>query len=109
MLSKGEKKTYLSQLGYIERNAFDKSFSFDTNPLARYAIFEALSGGGGSDVVSPEGIQEKINSWKLDKLSSFKSELLKSSLKKQSAYLVFVFLIGLVLDLIIESGINAFL
>ena len=108
ILAKGEKKTYLAQLGYVERSAFDEVLK-NCNPLARYAIFEALTGGGGSNVVSPTELVSKIEAWRNgDGLELFKGELLKANLKKFSAYAVFAFLIALVLDLVIESGINAF-
>ena len=108
ILAKGLKKTYMAQLGYVEKGAFDEVLK-NCNPLARYAIFEALSGGGGANVVSPTQLTSKIDAWRNgDGLDLFKGELLNANLKKFSAFGVFAFLIALVLDLVIESGFNAF-
>lgn len=40
-----EKKSYLASLGYLEQQAFYKALP-DSNPLAKYAIFEAMTAGG---------------------------------------------------------------
>lgn len=105
--SMGEKKSYMSQLGYLERDAFDKSLP-QCNPLARYAVFDALSLGGG-DMASPLTAAELVASWKGPQgLSKFSGDLLAANAKKFSAYGVFLFLIALVIDLIVESGRNAF-
>ena len=74
-------------------------------------MFEALA-SGNSDVTSPQIYQDMINSWKSDNggtLKAFEKDLTIAVLKKSSAYLAFSGLIFLVLDLIIESGVNAFL
>lgn len=103
----GAKKSYMAQLGYLEREAFYKTLP-DCNPLALYAAFDAMAGGGG-DLAAPGEAQAMVSRWKTDGLDSFKGDLLKATVKKYSAYVVFAFLIALVLDLIVESGINAFL
>ncbi len=109
ILAKGEKKTYLAQMGYVERKAFEDCLP-GCNPLAIYAVFEAISGGGGAGVASPIDVVQKVKLWReSDGIGNFKNELLKSSIKKNLAFIVFAFLISVVLDLIIESGVNAFL
>lgn len=111
----GTKKSYMSQLGYLERQGFYDCYP-DENPLALCAVFDALSGGGG-DLVAPQTFSATSSNWltrdsagkfTVD-IDQFKVDLLQSSLKKYSAFAVFFLLIALVLDLIVESGINAFL
>ena len=48
MLKKGPKKSYMAQLGYVEREGFNAALPADSNPLVAYAAFEALAKGGGS-------------------------------------------------------------
>ena len=50
-----------------------------------------------------------ITKWKKEGTEAFKYSLFRGNFRKYSAYSVFVFLILLVLDLIIESGTNAFI
>ena len=49
MLKKGPKKSYMAQLGYIEREGFNAAVPADSNPLVVYAAFEALAKGGGAE------------------------------------------------------------
>lgn len=106
----GPKKSFIAKSGYIEREAFDVLFppaSF--NPVASYAVFDALSSGNG-DFVSPEDAEAALARWRGEGgLNSFKTDLTVGLIKKLSSYLVFVGLIALVVDLIVESGLNAFL
>jgi hypothetical protein len=105
--SLAQTKSYMSQLGYLEREAFDKSLP-NCNPVAKYVVFDAASGGGG-DMVAPQTMEEKLVAWRgADGINAFKNDLLISNSKKLSAYAVFAFLILLVLDLVVESGVNAF-
>ena len=48
MLKKGPKKSYMAQLGYVEREGFNAALPSNCNPLVVYAAFEALAKGGGS-------------------------------------------------------------
>jgi hypothetical protein len=107
MLQKGPKKSYMAQVGYLEREGFVASFP-NSNPLAVYAAYSALSKGGG-DLAAPQEVDSMIKKWKAEGLEAFKQDLLAASLRKYSAYIVFGMLIALVIDLIIESGANAFL
>ena len=108
VLSQSDKRTYLSKMGFIELSALRKCLP-DCNPLALYAVFEAISGGGGSAVASPADYRSKIQEWRSNQsLDGFSTELLKAAAKKYSAYLVFGLLVALVVDLVIESGLDAF-
>lgn len=101
-------KSYMSQMGYLEREAFDKSLP-KCNPVAMYAVYDAASGGGG-DLAPPQIVEARVNEWRQPGgIEKFKNDLLSSNLKKLTAFGVFAFLILLVLDLVVESGINAFL
>ena len=100
-------KSYMSQMGYLEREAFDKSLP-KCNPVAMYAVYDAASGGGG-DLAPPQVVEARLKEWRgPGGIEKFKSDLLSANLKKLSAFGVFAFLILLVLDLVVESGINAF-
>lgn len=109
LLSKGDKKTYMSQLGYVEQVALGRSLP-DANPLAMRSLYDAVSGGGGGGVMSPAILTQKLAIYRESGgIEAFKTDLFLSSLKKSSAYVIFVLLIALVFDLVIESGMNAFL
>ena len=109
LLSKGDKKTYMSQLGYVEEVALARALP-DANPLALRSLYDAVSGGGGGGVISPSILTQKLAVYReAGGVEAFKTDLLVSSMKKNSAYLAFLSLIALVFDLIIESGVNAFL
>jgi hypothetical protein len=105
ILQKGEKASYMAQKGYCERNGFVNALE-GCNPLAANAVFEALSGGAG-DLIAPDILSTKMD--QLNSVEDFQSQLRAATLQKLSAYAVFAFLLGLILDLIIESGINAWL
>lgn len=103
----GPKRSYLAQRGLLEREGFVKSLP-NKNPLAVYAVYEALAKGGG-DLASPTEANQFITRWTKEGLEAFKSDLTAATTRKYAAYSVFFFLIAVVLDLIVESGINAFL
>eukprot|EP01040_Poterioochromonas_malhamensis_P000240 gene240-251_t len=104
----GPKRSYLAQRGLLEREGFVKSLP-NKNPLAVYAVYEALAKGGG-DLASPTEANQFITRWKAEGgLDAFKNDLTAATTRKYAAYSVFFFLIAVVLDLIVESGINAFL
>ena len=101
-------KSYMSQMGYLEREAFDKSLP-KCNPVAMYAVYDAASGGGG-DLAPPQVVEARVREWRgPGGIEKFKNDLLSANLKKLAAFGVFAFLILLVFDLVIESGMNAFL
>jgi hypothetical protein len=105
--AKGKKTSYMAQCGYLERQGFTDCLP-DCNPLAVNAAYEAISSGGG-DLVSPVDAEKVIANWKQNGIEGFKNDLTSAAVRKFSAYAVFGFLIALVLDLIVESGIYAFL
>lgn len=78
------------------------------NPLAVSAVYDAVAGGAG-DLLAPEQVSAGIAVLKTNGVDGFQSLLSVATAKKLSAYGVFAFLIALVLDLIVESGTNAWL
>eukprot|EP00596_Hydrurales_sp_CCMP1899_P006209 CAMPEP_0119042806 /NCGR_PEP_ID=MMETSP1177-20130426/16174_1 /TAXON_ID=2985 /ORGANISM="Ochromonas sp, Strain CCMP1899" /LENGTH=221 /DNA_ID=CAMNT_0007009831 /DNA_START=259 /DNA_END=924 /DNA_ORIENTATION=+ len=107
ILAAGNKKSYMAQIGYLERQGFNDCFT-DCNPLAVHAAFDAIAGGGG-DLATPTDAAVMITKWKKEGTEGFVGSLTRGNFRKYSAYGVFVFLILLVLDLIVESGANAFI
>ena len=104
----GKKSSFLSQKGYLERDAFIDSFPSNFDKLAIYAAFSCFS--GGSNLASPDKAESVMNRWKQSQntLACFSSDLLGASIAKLSSYVVFFSLIIVTLDLIIESGQMAF-
>ena len=106
---KGKKVTFIAQSGYLEREAFYDCLP-KANPVALYAAFNAL-GQGNTDFADPNVVTAKRQRWQQPAprgTDAFVSDLQIASLKKASAFTVFALLIALVLDLIVESGQNAF-
>ena len=109
--AEGTSTTYLASKGYIDISDFTASLAKSgCNPLASNALFEALSGGGGS-CVSPDVLEEKIAKYRSasDSVAAFASDLQAASLTKLTAYSGLAFLLFLIFALIAESGISAFL
>jgi len=105
------KETYMTSLGYIERAAFFSAmekYMSKGNKLAVCAVFDALTNGSG-DYASPADVEEKLADWRANGLGGFKDSLTRAQAGKLSAYTTFVFLIAVVMDLIIESGVNGWL
>ena len=107
--AQGTSTSYLASKGYIDQLDFIASLK-QCNPLASYALFEALSGGSGS-VVSPDVLEENLAKYRSasDPVAAFVSDLQSASLTKLGAYGGLFFLLFIVFALIIESGISAFL
>ena len=59
-------------------------------------------------MVAPTDVAAMIQQWKSGDLEAFKSALLAATVRKYSAFATLFFLIALIFDLIIESGLNAF-
>jgi hypothetical protein len=106
ILEKGDKTSYMAQRGYCERSGFVNALD-GCNPLAISAVYDAVSGGAG-DLLAPEQVGSQLAALRADGVDAFQGMLTRSTLQKLSAYGVFAFLIALVLDLVIESGTNAF-
>lgn len=105
--SLGPKNGYMAQLGYLEREGLEKALP-NANPVALYAIFDALSEGGG-DLASPTIAAALVQSWKAPGgIDKFKNALLLANSKKLVALSFFAFLILLVIDLVAESAQYAF-
>jgi hypothetical protein len=99
---------FMAKQGFIEKEGLDACFDPSVvNPIALTAVFEALTGGGGS-VADPKQVASKIASWG-GSAEGFKNDLTLAVAKRSTAYLSLLGLIALVFDLIIESGIYAFL
>ena len=76
------------------------------NPLAMHAVFDALAGGGSSITCPPSAMFELVPKWKVEGTESFLADLGSAQSKKLGAFSFFAFLIFIVLDLIVESGVN---
>ena len=100
----GPKKTYMAQSGYLELEGFMKSLP-NCNKLALYSMFTSFSSGGYG---SPTQYKELVESCKAGGVEEFKSRVFQANAKKLSAFGVFGFLIALVIDLVFESGSQAF-
>ena len=98
----------MAKQGYLERDALAVVLP-NSNPLALYAVFDAMSKGGG-EMANPRDAQAMIDTWKESGgIEAFKGDLTSANAKKFSAYAVFFGLIALVVDLVVESGIDAWL
>ena len=89
------------------------TYLYTTRTISTYlTAFDALAKGGG-DLVAPRDLNEAVTRWRVEgdggPLDQFSSDLLQATVKKYSAYSVFFLLLALVFDLIVESGVNAFL
>uniref|UniRef100_A0A7S1YWS5 Uncharacterized protein n=1 Tax=Trieres chinensis TaxID=1514140 RepID=A0A7S1YWS5_TRICV len=100
---------YFAKMGYVVEEDFTKVLGkAGCNPLAIKTAFDALSGGKGS-AVDPITFADKLGRWKEEGTGAFARDLQGAAVTKISSYGTLLFLVGLVGDLIIESGINGFL
>jgi len=109
--SKSDSDSFLVRKGYVTRDDFLKRLMSEenSNPVAAYAIFDALSKGSAT-FVSPDQMEEAMTKYRdSDGLSAFATDLQTAAVTKISAYSLLAFLLLFVLDLIVETGINAFL
>ena len=108
--AKGKKRTFMEQQGYLSRQGFTDCYPADsTNQVALYAVFDALTGGGSSFVTTPSRVKELSAKWKAEGLDSFVSDLTKTQVGRVGGFAGLAFLIALIIDLVVESGFNAFL
>lgn len=105
--SKGKKLTFIAKNGGLERDAFAECLPEDTNPLAMYAAFEALA-KGNANFANPVDARTIMDEWKQGGVDAFAESFNSSKTIRFSAYSFFAFLLALVFDLVIESGLNAF-
>lgn len=109
LAQKLDTSSFMVQRGYISRPAFIKAAE-KCYPLAAYAVFDALA--NGSEFADPRIADSAITAWKAkgaDGLKQVSESIGKGNANKFSAYAVFTFLLGLVGDLVVETGINGFL
>jgi hypothetical protein len=97
----------MASMGYVERDGFDKALE-GCNPLAKFAAFDAIVKGGGN-VAAPTQIEESVAKWREQGTDAFMSDVSSAVFGRFSAYGVLAGLLALVMDLIIESGINGFM
>jgi len=106
----GDKKSFMAAAGYLERDAFNKLITEraegNVNKVALQCVFDALTGGGSTTLAPPQAFAEKMPIWKTQGLDSLASDLQKAQGKRLTAFAFFGFLLFVVFDLIIESGIN---
>lgn len=98
-------------MGFVGRQDFcDAAERSKLNPLAAYAVYDALSGGKGS-FVSPTIYEETLGEWKKEggALTGFKKKLEAAVLTRVSSYAGLAFLLLLTLDFIVENGIQGWL
>mmetsp|Transcript_7632 Transcript_7632/g.15355 ORF Transcript_7632/g.15355 Transcript_7632/m.15355 type:complete len:269 (+) Transcript_7632:1799-2605(+) len=105
----GKATSYLASRGYVDRDDFVESLK-GCNPLASYALFEALSNGSGG-VMSPDRLDENVAMYRAssDPVAAFNTALQAATTTKLAAYGGLAFLLFIVFALITESGMNAFL
>ena len=94
-------------MGYVVPADFESALK-GCNPLAVNAAYEALSGGSGK-AVDYETADAKVAVWKQQGVVAFSEDLAKAMLSKASSYFVLAFLLLFTLDIIVETGINAFM
>lgn len=108
--AQGTSKSYFAAKGYVVQEDFLTALK-GCNPLATYATFEALSSGSGK-CISPDEVDAKMAEYRKDidaGLQQFAKDVQGACLKKLSAYGTLAFLLFVAFDLIVESGIAAFL
>jgi hypothetical protein len=109
ILNAGPKSSYMATMGYLERDGLNACLP-NANPVVLCAVFDCIS--GGADLAAPNEANAKFSVWQSEaqagKYDSFKGALFTAYAKKLSAFTVFAGLIALVLDLIFESGMDAY-
>ena len=105
-----ENPSYMCQNGYIDRSTFVTVLTeLNCNPLASYAVFEAVK-GGSSRAVPGVALEEKLANWRgPDGLEQFVSDLTKAKTVKLGSYVSLALLLALVVDLIGESFVQGFM
>ena len=95
-----------AKLGYVVPADFEQALA-GCNPLAVSAAYEALSGGSGK-AVSPNIVDDKLAVWRTDGLAAFEQDLQNAVVTRFAAYFGLAFLLLFTLDIVVETGINAF-
>ncbi|CAB9516104.1 expressed unknown protein [Seminavis robusta] len=107
----GESTSFFASKGYIIQEDFLLALSRQKNnnnkPLTSYAAFQAVSKGTGK-TVSPDDVDTRVAEYKQD-LQQFTADFETSAYTKLGSYAALAFLLFVTFDLIIETGIQAFL
>ena len=112
--SRSRSQNYLAGRGYIDRWDFVREMEGKgCNPLASYALFDAISSGKG-DVVSPVVYDEKLAVYRKGGdgggvAASFVGDLNGFLAVKVGAFAALVFCLLIDLGLIVKAGIEGFL
>ena len=105
---RGSSDSYVASKGYVVQSDFLEALN-GCNPIASYALYQAVSKGKGK-TVSPIEVDDAIALYKADKgdLTQFTKDFEASALTKVSSYATLAFLLFVTFDLIIETGLLAF-
>lgn len=107
-ISKNSGDSYFATKGYIVESDFINNLK-GCNPLAVFEAFDALAGGKGS-AIAPDDFDSSLIRWRSSGgVDAFAEDLQKSALVRLSSYSFLLFLLFIVSDLIVESGINGFM
>lgn len=109
---RGSSKAYFATKGYIVQDDFLEACK-GCNPIASYAVYQAITKGSGK-TVSPITTDERMALYKAEAKSSttldqFLNDFQAAAFTKVLSYTTLLFLLFLTFDLIIETGMNAFL
>lgn len=110
--AQGTSESYLASRGYVDRADFVMACrSKGCNPLASYALFEALSGGSGG-CVSPVVMEDKLAEYreaggKQATVDLVLGDLTGATATKLGAYGGLAFVLFLIFALIADSGMSA--
>jgi hypothetical protein len=106
--ARGSSTSFFATKGYVVQEEFLLAMA-SCNPLASYAAFQAISKGGGK-CVAPDDVDKSVSVYKAEKnLQQFAKDFETSAYTKVSAYAALAFLLFVTFDLIIETGLTAFL
>ena len=111
--SKSQNTNYMASKGYIVRNDFIQQMEIGKkrcNPLASYALFDAISSGKG-DVVSPVVYNSKLASYRDEGkgVDLIAVDLNGFLAVKVGAFLGLVFCLLIDVGLVAKAGIEGFL
>ena len=108
--AQGTSTSFFASKGYVVQEDFLVALQrASCNPLASYAAFQAVSKGSGK-CVSPDDVDTSVEAYKTDEqLQLFTKDFETSVFTKLSSYVALAFLLLVTFDLIVETGIAAFL
>jgi hypothetical protein len=108
--AQGTSTSYFASKGYVLQSDFLLALQkASCNPLASYAAYQAISKGSGK-CVSPDDVDKSVKAYKTEtNLQQFTKDFETSAFTKLSSYVALAFLLFVTFDLIIETGMTAFL